>query len=143
MNKGSDSLRGILDALTPQDDPLLWGQIYPIANNFDTVVLGSGDIIKSYKIVQWGLAAQAQELKQQFPKETGAIETYYSHIERAHEAIGCGNILKVLPLPLTRLLRVTGLHRLVVRDFQKYASKTVAEVINSVTDNDDLCAVMA
>jgi len=51
LNKGSDSLQGILDALAPQDDPLLWDQIYPIANNFDTIVLGSGNDIQSYMIV--------------------------------------------------------------------------------------------
>ena len=140
--KKDDRLRKMLDALTydPENDPLIWD---PIDNNFDTVVLGSDNDLRHYKIVGGGIEAQARQMKEQFPADThDAIDAYYSHIEKASASFERGSILKSLPLPLTRVLRVTGAHRLIDGGFRKYASKTLAEVVNSLTDNEDLRAAM-
>ena len=142
MHEG-DGLNGMLRALTLAEDPILWDQIDSITDAYDTIVLGSGDDLRHYRIVGGGIEKQAQELKKQFPTEThAAIDKYYSHIERAAAALYRANTLKCLPLPITKLLRLTGLYRLLARDFRKYASKTLADVVNSLTDNEDLRAVM-
>lgn len=123
--------------------PVLWDKIDPISDNFDTVVIGTGDNHRYYRIYGGGLETQAQELKNQFPQEThDAIDEYYSLVEKAAGAFENGGILKALPLWMTRFLRLTGLHRFVAKDFTKYASQTVEEVVISLTDNEDLRCVL-
>ena len=144
MNRGGN-LRKILDPLTydPRNDPLEWD---PLGENFDTIVLGeAGKNMRQYKIVGDGLEVQRVALKKQFKtaQEHEAIDKYYDHIEKANAAMARAHVLKCLPLPMTKFLRLSGLHRLFARNFRKYSSMTLADMVNSLTDNDDLRSVLS
>lgn len=139
MDDGS-GLKGILDSLTPQDNPIMWDRM---DNNYDDVVLGSGADLRRYHIIGGPGNVQAENLKKQFPPDThDAIDKYYRLIQEAHDSNERAMALKCLPLSLTRILRITGLHRVFDRGYRKYASKSLAEVVKSLTDNEDLRAVM-
>ena len=144
MNRGGN-LRKILDPLTsdPKNDPLEWD---PLSTNFDTIVLGeAGKDMRQYKIVGGGLEAQKVGLKKQFKaaRDHEAIDKYYAHIEKANNAMARAHILKCLPLPMTKFIRLSGLHRLFARNFCKYSSMTLADVVNSLTDNEELRSVLS
>ena len=52
-------------------------------------------------------------------------------------------ILKFMPLWLAKLLVVTGVYRLIYRDYFKYSQMSLQEVLDGITDNADLKAVLS
>ena len=144
MNRGGN-LRKILDPLThdPRNDPLEWD---PLDENFDTIVFGeAGKDMRQYKIAGGGLEAQKDGLKKQFKtaQDHEAIDKYYAHIMKANAAMARAHILKCLPLPMTKFLRLSGLHRLFARNFRKYSSMTLEDMVSSLTDNEELRSVLS
>jgi all-trans-retinol 13,14-reductase len=84
-----------------------------------------------------------KELIRQFPDEEKAIKKYFKLVHKSTDSTKGGAIMKALPLPLSRLLTWTGLHRLLSRGYTKLARTSVQQVLEQLTMNKDLQAVLA
>ena len=138
---GPGLAKSVLNTITYADDPLQWD---PLATNFDTLVLGTPPSdARRYEFVSGGWRAQKQHLKDQFPPEDhAAIDEYYNLVHATTKSWRNAIAIKCLPLWLTRLLTRTGLHKLLDGGMHKYATMTVVDVVNSLTNNADLRAAM-
>jgi all-trans-retinol 13,14-reductase len=139
--KGPGLAKSVLDSITFEDDPLQWD---PLPTNFDTLVLGTPPSdARRYEFVSGGSRAQKQHLKDQFPPEDHeAIDEYYNLVHAAAKSWRNAIALKFLPLWLTKVLTRTGLYKLLDGGMHKYATMTIMDVVNSLTDNKDLRAAM-
>ena len=134
-------LKKLLDALTPQFDPVVWDRM---PNNFDTVLLGNQESLKRYDMMA---NQQAQALKQIFLSEEDrtSIDVYFDLIRKASKSIKRAFLLKKAPPRLVRfLLRRTGfLRQFWDKGYGTYATSTVQEVLDSITTNPELQAVLS
>lgn len=102
-----------------------------------------GDLANRYTLVAGDNDEYQQNLMEMFPDEKPAIEQFVKLTEEAISAFHGSGLLKTLPLPVTRLLVRTGLYRLVDHGYHRFASKSVQQMLEEVTDNKDLQAVLA
>ncbi|XP_030057637.1 all-trans-retinol 13,14-reductase-like [Microcaecilia unicolor] len=132
-----DSLfRLTVDQLT--DGQLQWSKM---DSPFDSVILEHPTISKKYNLYS-GKKEYIDGLKKYFPEEAQAIDKYMKLVQTtARRAVDMG-VLKMIPLPLAKFLINVGLVKW-ISPFFKMASKTVSEVINSLTENEDLRVVLA
>lgn len=129
------SLKKFVDALTPEGDSIEWTRM---PDHFETLMIGK-DELRQYDII----AKRTEEsLAEQFPDEKEGIEKFFEMARKANKAFEQGNLFKALPRPLTSFLVKTGLHRWFDGGFSKYSRLTVEEVVESLTDNADLRAVL-
>jgi all-trans-retinol 13,14-reductase len=84
-----------------------------------------------------------KELIRQFPDEEKAIKKYFKLVRKSTASIKGGAIMKALPLPVSRFLTRTGLHRLLSRGYTKMGTTSVQQVLEKLTNNKDLQAVLA
>ncbi|XP_067088656.1 all-trans-retinol 13,14-reductase [Osmerus mordax] len=128
--------RCMLDQLT--NGQLQWE---PLENPFDQVVIGPADNRRVYPIYS-GRDRFPQELKKCFPGEEKAIDEYMRLVKKAGRSVWLMVLLKIVPLPLAKFLVYTGLaNRLSF--FFKMASRSLTEVVNELTENEDLRAVFS
>ncbi|XP_062302192.1 all-trans-retinol 13,14-reductase-like [Osmerus eperlanus] len=128
--------RCMLDQLT--NGQLQWE---PLENPFDQVVIGPADNRRVYPIYS-GSDRFPQELKKCFPGEEKAIDEYMRLVKKAGRSVWLMALLKIVPLPLAKFLVYTGLaNRLSF--FFKMASRSLTEVVNELTENEDLRAVFS
>ncbi|XP_064170345.1 all-trans-retinol 13,14-reductase-like isoform X1 [Anguilla rostrata] len=122
-------------------DQLTNGQLQwvPLENPFDKVVLGPPENRRVYPIYS-GQDRFLKELKRCFPGEEKAIDKYMELIMKAGRGVWFLVLLKLLPLPLANFLVYTGLASR-LSPFFRYASRSLTEVVNELTDNQDLRAV--
>lgn len=135
MNAGS-SLRFMMDELT--EGQLQWA---PLNNTYDVVALGDPSEARRVPIVQ-GKKEQIEMLIKQFPEEEEAIRNFYqkmSVVRRMGLALG---FLKLLPLWCSKLLIRTGVFTWLFPFFKDWR-KTVQQVMDELTDNNDLKVVMS
>jgi all-trans-retinol 13,14-reductase len=90
-----------------------------------------------------GEEAQKQKLKDKFPEEAEAIDKYFGYVKEANHAFNRSFNVKLMPLPLATMLTWTRLHNLFDGGYGKWASKSLAEVLNGLTKNKELQAVLA
>ncbi|XP_060078415.1 all-trans-retinol 13,14-reductase-like [Ylistrum balloti] len=135
MYEGADN-RALIDMVTG-------GKIeYPkMTECYDVVCLGGSDKVKKFKIMD-NRKAFAEELIKNFPEEKEAIEKFMVLLKDARSYFMGFYVLKVLPKWLASLLSSIGIMDLVFRPWSKYTSKSTKEVLDSLTDNDDLKAVL-
>lgn len=134
-------LRELLQAVVPAGDCIPWS---PMQANYDTIVLGKGNrddpTTRRYEIY----AREHQErLKDQFPNDHEAIDEYFVLCEKARTSFVRAVSFKMLPRTLVKVLRWTGLVRLLDKGYHKFASVSLRHVIDSLTDNPDLKAAFA
>nr|XP_029481133.1 all-trans-retinol 13,14-reductase-like [Oncorhynchus nerka] len=128
--------RCMLDQLT--NGQLQWE---PLDNPFDQVVLGPPENRRTYPIYS-GRNRFPDELKKFFPGEEAAIDEYMRLVKKAGRSVWFLCLLKLVPVPLAKFLVYTGLaNRLSF--FFRMASRSVTEVVNELTENNDLRAVFS
>uniref|UniRef100_A0A8C8JX28 All-trans-retinol 13,14-reductase n=1 Tax=Oncorhynchus tshawytscha TaxID=74940 RepID=A0A8C8JX28_ONCTS len=136
--------RCMLDQLT--NGQLQWE---PLDNPFDQVVLGPPGNRRTYPIYS-GRNRFPDELKKLFPGEEAAIDEYMRLVKvwYAYKALPPGHniwflgLLKLIPVPLAKFLVYTGLaNRLSF--FFRMASRSVTEVVNELTKNNDLRVIFS
>ncbi|XP_076851829.1 all-trans-retinol 13,14-reductase [Brachyhypopomus gauderio] len=133
--KETRPLRCILDQLT--NGQLQWE---PLDDPFDQVVVGPPENRRTYPIYS-GRQRFAQELKKRFPGEEKGIDEFMRLIKKCGHGVWMMVMLKLLPFPIAKFLACTGLvNRL--SWFFSYGSRSLAEVVNSLTQNKDLRAVL-
>jgi all-trans-retinol 13,14-reductase len=129
-------VKKLVDAVAREGDPIQWD---PLPTNYDTVLIGSGPNMRRYAVgMEW-----QSSLRDWFPDEREAIDKFF---EMCRDAVKRGEramAFKVLPRSLVHLLSVTGLHRFFDKGFHKYAQKTVSQVLDELTDNQELRAALS
>ncbi|XP_026884069.2 all-trans-retinol 13,14-reductase isoform X1 [Electrophorus electricus] len=131
----SRPFRCLLDQLT--NGQLQWE---PLDNPFDRVVLGPPENRRTYPIYS-GREHFAQELKKCFPGEDEAIDEFLRLTKKCDRGVWMMAVLKLLPFPLAKFLACTGLADC-LSHFFRYGSRSLAEVVNGLTQNKDLRAVL-
>ena len=102
-----------------------------------------GDLANRYTLVAGENDEYKQNLMEMFPDEKPAIEKYIKITEEAMASFRGSGLLKTLPLFVTRFLVRTGLYRLLDHGYHRFASKSVQQGLEELTDNKDLQAVLA
>uniref|UniRef100_A0A8C2KX23 All-trans-retinol 13,14-reductase n=2 Tax=Cyprinus carpio TaxID=7962 RepID=A0A8C2KX23_CYPCA len=128
-------MRCVIDQLT--NGQLQWE---PLDNPFDRVVLGPPENRRIYPIYS-GKKRYIDELKKCFPGEEKAIDEYVRLSKKVANGIWLMILLKLLPTPLAKFLVHTGLATR-LSSFFRYASRSLTDVVNELTQNKDLRAVM-
>ncbi|XP_068776646.1 all-trans-retinol 13,14-reductase [Struthio camelus] len=135
MAEGS-AARFLVDQLT--EGQLEWA---PLAPAFDAVLLGEPGSGRTYRLPA-GQRRYFEGLKKQFLREAAAIDAF----EGLLESVSKGNVmlvvLKLLPLPLARLLCRTGLLSW-LSPFWRLASRSLKEVVDELTADRELRAVLS
>ncbi|XP_056117566.1 all-trans-retinol 13,14-reductase [Rhinichthys klamathensis goyatoka] len=128
-------LRCVIDQLT--NGQLQWE---PLDNPYDKVVLGPPENRRIYPIYS-GRKRYIDELKKCFPGEEKAIEEYVRLSMKVGKGVWFVGLLKHLPIPLAKFLVYTGLAKR-LSTFFRYASRSLTDVVNELTQNKDLRAVL-
>ncbi|XP_022528563.2 all-trans-retinol 13,14-reductase [Astyanax mexicanus] len=131
----NEPLRCISDQLT--NGQLQWAKL---DNPFDKVVLGPPENRRIYQMY-YGRDRFTRELKKCFPGEEKAIDEFVDLVKKCAESVWTMGALKLIPAPIAKFLAYTGLlNRLSY--FFRYGSCSLADVVNGLTQNKDLRAVL-
>ncbi|OWF41588.1 putative all-trans-retinol 13,14-reductase [Mizuhopecten yessoensis] len=135
MYEGADN-RVLIDMVTG-------GKVeYPrMSDIYDVVCLGDPSKVKKYNIKD-ERKAFAEELIKEFPNEKEAIEKFMVMLKESRSYLMGYFVLKFLPKWLASFLSATGIMGLVFRPWSKYTYRSTKDVLDSLTDNDDLKAVL-
>ncbi|KAM8973549.1 all-trans-retinol 13,14-reductase [Pelodytes ibericus] len=129
-------MRILVDHLT--DGQLQWTMM---DDPFDVVLIGEMANVRRYNM-RCGQHAYTEELIKAFPGEKKAIYNFMKLVKKVAGRVADMGVLKMLPLPIARFLCRIGLVKL-ISPFFRYASRSVTEVINELTDNKELRAVLS
>lgn len=123
-------------------DQLTNGQLQwePLENPFEQVVLGPPENRRVYPIHS-GRNRFPQELKKRFPGEEKAIDEFMRLVKKCGDSVWIMPLLKLLPSPVAKFLAYTGLANC-LSNFISYGPRSLAEVVNSLTENKELRAVL-
>ncbi|XP_030057638.1 all-trans-retinol 13,14-reductase isoform X1 [Microcaecilia unicolor] len=127
-------LRLMADQLT--EGQLQWDKM---DSPFDVVVLGDPSTSKQYNLYS-GEDEYIKGLKRCFPGEAPAIDKFIKLVKTVSNRAGDMVILKMIPLSWARFLIRTGLVNW-LSPFFKMSSKSLTEVINELTQNEELKAI--
>ena len=132
-------LSELLDAITPADTKIPWT---PMDKNYDTIIIGkSKEDSRRFKIYS---KEHKEQLKEQFPshEDQVAIDKYFSLCQKATKSLKRAVAFKMLPRKLVTILRKTFLLRILDKGYHKFATVTVRDVVDSLTDNKELRTVL-
>uniref|UniRef100_A0ACB8EYW2 Uncharacterized protein n=1 Tax=Sphaerodactylus townsendi TaxID=933632 RepID=A0ACB8EYW2_9SAUR len=128
--------RMISDQLT--DGQLQWAKM---DSPYDIVILGDPNNGKKYYLYS-GQKEHVDGLKKQFPDEAAAIDSFVALVKKISQGSSHMFLLKMLPMPLVRLLNSTGLLAF-ISPFCRMLSKSLSEVTAELTTNMDLKALFS
>ncbi|GCC28487.1 all-trans-retinol 13,14-reductase-like [Chiloscyllium punctatum] len=128
-------LRTLVDQIT--DGQLQWAKMDDV---FDNVILGDQQTQRIYQVCG-GNQNYRNCLKTQFPQETEAIDKFLELVKMISKKISLLVIIKMVPLLLARFLIRSGIIHWISSIF-KLASTPLSDVVNKLTENKDLRAVM-
>ncbi|KAL6476691.1 hypothetical protein MHYP_G00151900 [Metynnis hypsauchen] len=130
----NEMFRCIVDQMT--NGQLQWEAM---DNPYEEVVLGPLENRRVYHIYS-GEDRFTQELKNCFPGEEKAIDEFMRLIKKCGQGVWFMAVLKILPSLIAKFLVYSGLiNRLSY--FFRYGPRSLAEVVNGLTQNKDLRAV--
>lgn len=129
--------RILIDQLT--DGQLQW---VDLIDEFDLLSLGEPGKRKSIPFRTGSANALRTGLLEKFPKEEAAIDKFMAMLKDVRLNMKGMLMVKVMPKWIVRLLIATGLINLMTRYF-KYARRTVQEVLDELTDDGDLKAILS
>lgn len=121
------------------DGQLQW---VDLEEEFDVVALGEPGKQKYYPFRAGGPKAFKEVMLKSFPKEEEAIDKFLAMLRDVRRNMMGMMMVKAMPKWIVRLLSATGLLHYMTKYF-KYARRTVQEVLDEITTNDDLKAVLA
>ncbi|MEM8836661.1 MAG: NAD(P)/FAD-dependent oxidoreductase [Pseudomonadota bacterium] len=124
-----DRMRALLDWLC--DTPI---DFEPLGAIYDTIHVGSSEPLPLSRPYE----AQERDLKDRFPGEVKAIEAWTQALHEGREAM-----LKIFPTRAMPDLAGDALDWWNRNAIQKWCARTTKEVIDDLTDNPELAAVMA
>lgn len=123
-----ESERAVLDWLC--DSPI---ELAPVGAVYDTLHIGDSAPLQLSR----PLAAQRMDLKERFPGESDAIDTWFDTIADGKDALSVlGQVRSFPPAFESALWWWRG------RRFRRYCERTTAEVANAITGNADLARVL-
>ncbi|XP_078080088.1 all-trans-retinol 13,14-reductase-like [Mustelus asterias] len=128
-------LRILVDHIT--DGQLEWAKMDDV---FDNVILGDHQTRRTYQLCG-GKQNYRAYLKKQFPEESEAIDKFLELAKTVTKRAQLVVIMKMIPLPLARFLINTGIIHWISSVF-KQATTPLSDVVNKLTKNKDLRAVM-
>lgn len=135
MQEGSIG-RFILDQIT--EGQLDWA---PIDSPFDVVVLEKPEGRKEFPMYS-GKKAYIQGLKDKFPQEEAAIDKYMKLVKVVASGVPHAILLKMIPLPVTRILHKLGLLSR-FSPFLHASTQSLAEVLRQLPASPELQAVLS
>ena len=121
------AIGSMFDAVT--DGSLQWA---PLGDVYDRIVIGSD----TYEL-RAGADNLRRDLKRHFPREAGAIDRYFAMVAEVVAASGGYFMAKALPAPIAAL---AGPH--LRRHFMRYAERTTRSVLEELTQDQRLIAVL-
>jgi len=127
VHKEESSLRRLFDEIT--DNELKWQKMGP---HYDNMILGD----EEYQYLE-GVDNFKNKMKEYFPKEEKAIDQYIDLVKKVNRSTSSYFIQKIFP-KWARIL----MSPFMGKTFLKYASKTTKEVLNELTSNKKLAAVL-
>ncbi|NXM30210.1 RETST reductase, partial [Oxyruncus cristatus] len=133
----SSLMRFLMDQLT--DGQLEWTRLPTV---YDAVVLGDPKGNGKTYHIHSGKREYYQKLKEQFPGEAAAIDEFQRLVKSTSHGVVLMSVLKMLPRYLTRLLCWSGLLPRFC-SFSRMASRSLKEVVDSLTPNPELRAVLS
>jgi len=124
-------------------DQISEGQIEwaPLDDDYDVISIGYGEKNRKYPVAT-GSKAWKDLLHSQFPKETEAINKYFGLLDASSKTSTIHGALKLLPLWLVRIVLYTGIMKYITNIFNPEYTITTLELINSLTSDKDLRAVL-
>lgn len=135
MHEGSIG-RFILDQIT--EGQLDWA---PFDSPFDVVVLERPEGRKEFPMYS-GKKAYIQGLKDKFPQEEAAIDKYMKLVKVVANGVTHAILLKMIPLPVTRILHKLGLLSR-FSPFLHASTQSLAEVLRQLPASPELQAVLS
>jgi len=115
-------------------------QWQPLEQNFDTVAVGPSGKAKMYPLLS-GKTEFRQSLVDNFPNDTEAIDKFLNMLKKARGCFLYFVMLKVLPVKLCNWIVSLRLLE-VFTNYGTYANMTTTEYLDSISDNDQLKAVL-
>lgn len=111
---------------------------------YDDVIIGEGGDVESRRKypIPSGRDKLMESLIEKFPGEEKAIRKYFAILKQIRRSMMYVVLLKVLPLWLVQLLISSSLLRRLVPALN-YFQKSLSDVLNDLTNNQELKAVMA
>ena len=131
--------RLLIDELS--DCGIEWAQLEDI---YDTVVIGIGDSsVKPKRFpIPSGRGKLIDVLLERFPSEEKAIRKFFDLLKRLRRSGLTMSVLKLLPRWFSRVIVSSGILKRMVPDIAYY-TKSLSQVLNELTDNQELKAVLA
>jgi len=113
-----------------------------LIDEFDVVAIGDPGKQKMYPFRAGGFEKWKGGMMEHFPNEEKALDKYIFYLKEVRKNMLGQMQLKGMPKWLTKILVATGLvHKMT--DYFKYSSRTLQSVLDEITDNKDLKAVLA
>lgn len=129
--------RLLINQLT--DGQLQW---VDLIDEFDLVSLGEPGKRRCYPFHTGGAEAFKKATLEMFPKEEAAIDKFLAMLKDVRLNMKGMMMVKVMPKWIVKLLIATGVINTMTKYFT-YARRTVKEVLDELTDNADLKAVLS
>jgi len=110
-------------------------------NNFDTVVIDAQKPTQRIFNVPSGRGQWCQQLKNEFPGEEQAIDSFFEMVALCNKHQWMWMVIKAVPLWLVDLVASVSLWGR-ISHFFRLGSKTLQQVVESLTANEDLRLMM-
>ncbi|XP_041350180.1 all-trans-retinol 13,14-reductase-like [Gigantopelta aegis] len=126
-------------------DQLTEGQLdwVPMDQEYDVVAIGEPGKAKRYPMKSGPNQEYWDQLKALFPHNTEDVDKFRDLMLKVRKSAYAHYMLKFMPLWLARLLVVTGVYRLMYRDYFAYSQCSLQDVLDGLTNNADLKAVLS
>ncbi|XP_022085438.1 putative all-trans-retinol 13,14-reductase [Acanthaster planci] len=126
-----------IDQLT--DGQLQW---YPLDETFDTVVIGQEGKQRQYPIKAGPKDQYRRALLESFPGEEKAINKFMKLLRTVKRQSLIAGAMKLIPRNVCNFLIQYGIINF-ISSFYSYAHRSLKEVLDDLTDNEDLKAVLS
>ncbi|PFX24730.1 all-trans-retinol 13,14-reductase-like [Stylophora pistillata] len=138
---GEMSCQGTMHLLSDQltEGQLAW---VPLEKQYDTVVIGNGENARKYPVCGGRQDEYCSALYKSFPKERKAIDQYMKMLKDVRKSMPGYVAFKLMPEWLAKFMFTTGIADWMTKFF-KYSKRSVAEVLEELTDDKDLQTVLA
>merc|ERR1712055_873822 len=124
-------------------DQICEGQVEwaPLDDDFDVVHIGYGADARTYPVAT-GTQAWKSLLKKQFPGETAAVDKYFDLLAASSKTSTIHGAMKMVPLWLVKIVLMSGLLKYVTNIFRPEYTISTLELVEGLTSNKDLQAVL-
>jgi len=124
-------------------DQICEGQVEwaPLDDDFDVVHIGYGADARTYPVAT-GTQAWKSLLKKQFPDETTAVDKYFDLLTASSKTSTIHGVMKMVPLWLVKIVLMSGILKYVTNIFRAEYTISTLELVESLTSNKDLQAVL-